>query len=208
LLPCAQTLYLIPSRSSSPPSSRSSPSRVAMGSSLPTPRFWSYCDIMRVRRLLGWQSTEYDGRIQCGTTPLADLQRSEIVLFSSYTLAGLMLPASSFFLTLLDNYDLQLHHPFQSSVTEICGGGGVQSWRRVEEKKGDWSGHQPKHDGGGWRAMRELGSGGGGSSVDGPWWCRGLAAGRCGPVQGKWKMGPAQEAQCRFHNYSKIFHKN
>jgi hypothetical protein len=179
-----------------------------MGSSLPTPRFWSYCDIMRVRRLLGWQSTEYDGRIQCGTTPLADLQRSEIVLFSSYTLAGLMLPASSFFLTLLDNYDLQLHHPFQSSVTEMCGGGGCPIVATRGGEKGGLVG-APTQARRGWAARRaRTGVGGGGSSVDGPWWCRGLAAGRCGPVQGKWKMGPAQEAQCRFHNYSKIFHKN
>jgi hypothetical protein len=31
---------------------------------------------------------------------------------------------------------------------------------------------------------------GGGSSADGLLWCRGLAAGRCGPVRGKWKNGP------------------
>jgi hypothetical protein len=133
-----------------------------MGSSLPTPRFWSYCDIMRVRRLLGWQSTEYDGRIQCGTTPLADLQRSEIVLFSSYTLAGLMLPASSFFLTLLDNYDLQLHHPFQSSVTEICGGGVSNrgdAWRR---KRGTGRGTNPSTTGVGGAPCENWGRGGGG----------------------------------------------
>jgi hypothetical protein len=52
---------------------------------------------------------EYDGRVWCGTISLSDLQCGEIVLFSSYALAGLALPASSF-LTLLENYDLQLHH--------------------------------------------------------------------------------------------------
>jgi hypothetical protein len=75
-----------------------------MASSLLAPHFWSDRDILRVRKLLGWQSVEYDGRVWCRTVPLTDLQRSDIVLFSSFTLAGLMLPASSFFLMLLENY--------------------------------------------------------------------------------------------------------
>jgi hypothetical protein len=50
------------------------------------------------------------GRVRCGTVPLTDLQWSEIVLFSSYALAGLALLTSSFFLMLLENYDLLLHH--------------------------------------------------------------------------------------------------
>jgi hypothetical protein len=61
---------------------------------------------MRVRKLLGWQSAEYDGRVRCGTVPLTDLQRGEIALFSSYAQTRLTLLVSSFFLTLLENYDL------------------------------------------------------------------------------------------------------
>jgi hypothetical protein len=47
--------------------------------------------------------------VRRGTISLTDLQHHEIVLFSSYTLAGLVLPPSSF-LTLLENYGHQLHH--------------------------------------------------------------------------------------------------
>jgi hypothetical protein len=65
---------------------------------------------MLVRKLLGWQSVAYDGKVQCGIISLTDLACSEIVLFSSYALAGFTLLASSFFLTLLENYGLQLHH--------------------------------------------------------------------------------------------------
>jgi hypothetical protein len=45
-----------------------------------------------------------------GTISLSSLQPSEFIFFTSYTLARLLLLASSFFLTLLENYDLQLQH--------------------------------------------------------------------------------------------------
>jgi hypothetical protein len=80
-----------------------------MVSGFPAPSFRLDRDILQVRKLLGWQSTEFDGRVRCGTISLTDLQHHEIVLFSSYTLARLVLPPSSF-LTLLENYGLQLHH--------------------------------------------------------------------------------------------------
>jgi hypothetical protein len=53
---------------------------------------------------------EYDRRIWCGTILLADLRHGEIMLFTSYVLAGLALPACFNFNMLLGNYDLQLHH--------------------------------------------------------------------------------------------------
>jgi hypothetical protein len=53
---------------------------------------------------------EYDGRIQRGTVPLAGLQPDKTILFTSYALAEFTILASSFFLTLLENYGLQLHH--------------------------------------------------------------------------------------------------
>jgi hypothetical protein len=81
-----------------------------MASSLLTLRFRFDHDIMLVRKLLGWQSVAYDGRVQCGIISLTDLACREIVLFSSYALGGFALPASSFFLALLENYGLQLHH--------------------------------------------------------------------------------------------------
>jgi hypothetical protein len=65
---------------------------------------------MQVRWLLGWRAAEYDGWIHRGTIPLTDLQPGEMDLFTSYALAGFVLPTSSFFLTLLETYGLQLHH--------------------------------------------------------------------------------------------------
>jgi hypothetical protein len=62
-------------------------------------------------RLLGWQSAEFDGRMQCGSVPLGGLRPDEFIFFSSYALAGLTPPFFFFFfLTLLENYGLQLHH--------------------------------------------------------------------------------------------------
>jgi hypothetical protein len=77
-------------------------------------------DLMQVRRLLGWQATEYDGRIRYGTVPLANLQHGKIMLFTSYTLVGLTLLTSSFFLMLLENYGLQLHHLMPHSLTLVA----------------------------------------------------------------------------------------
>jgi hypothetical protein len=75
---------------------------------------------MQVRKLLEWRSAEYDGRVQSRTVLLADLQRSKIVLFTSYALAELALPAYSFFLTLLENYGLQLDHLTPHAITLVA----------------------------------------------------------------------------------------
>jgi hypothetical protein len=75
---------------------------------------------MWVRRLLGWQTTEYDGRIWCIAVPLTNLQHGEIVLFASYALAGLALPVSSFFLTLPENYNLHLHHLTSHAIALVA----------------------------------------------------------------------------------------
>jgi hypothetical protein len=63
-----------------------------------------------VRQVLRWQATEYDGSIRRGTVSLTDIQPGETILFTSYALARFALLASSFFVTLLENYGLQLHH--------------------------------------------------------------------------------------------------
>jgi hypothetical protein len=90
-----------------------------MVSILPASCLRSNNDLLRVRRLLRWQAMEYDGWIWCGTIPLADQQRNEIVLFTSYILAGLVFLTSSFFLMLLENYDLQLHHLTSHSLMSV-----------------------------------------------------------------------------------------
>jgi hypothetical protein len=91
-----------------------------MASSLLVPCFWSDCDNMQVRKLHGWQSAEYNGRVRCRTILLTDLQHDEIVLFSSYVMAELTLPMSSIFLMLLDNYGLQLHHLTLHAIASVA----------------------------------------------------------------------------------------
>jgi hypothetical protein len=91
-----------------------------MASSLLIPYLWSDDDVMRVRRLLEWQVEEYDGRIRRGTVLFTGLLLGEIVLFTSYALVGFVLPASSFFLTLLENYGFQLCHLTSHAIALVA----------------------------------------------------------------------------------------
>jgi hypothetical protein len=56
--------------------------------------------------MLGWETAEHDGRMQCGSIALTDLQPCEFVFFSSYALAGLTFLAFSFFFALVEYYGL------------------------------------------------------------------------------------------------------
>jgi hypothetical protein len=77
-------------------------------------------DLRKVRLLLRWQSIEFDERIWCGSILLGGLWPSEFIFFTSYALARLALPFSSFFFMLLENYDLQLHHLSPHSFTLVA----------------------------------------------------------------------------------------
>jgi hypothetical protein len=81
---------------------------MAMASILPASRYQSESALRKLRRLLGWQSLGFDGRVRCGAVPLGGLRSSEFIFFSSYALSDLVLPFSSFFM-MLETYDLQLH---------------------------------------------------------------------------------------------------
>jgi hypothetical protein len=82
-----------------------------------------------VRRLLGWSTLAFGGRIHAGAILLDDLATGESVLFVSYVLA---LPTLPFFLLLLEERGLVgggallpvLHF---KDVHQLCGGG-----KRVE----------------------------------------------------------------------------
>jgi hypothetical protein len=77
-------------------------------------------DLTKLRRLLGWQSPGYDGRVWFGVVLLGDLQPGEFIFFTSYALAGLVLPFSSFFFMLQEPYDLQPHHLSPHSITLVA----------------------------------------------------------------------------------------
>jgi hypothetical protein len=69
-----------------------------------------------VRRLLGWTASADARKVRAGKIPLRDLTAGEFVLFNSYIMCGLVPPISSFFLLLLEEFGLQLHHLTPHSV--------------------------------------------------------------------------------------------
>ena len=71
-------------------------------------RFQNEAELNMVRRLLGWSAQETAWGIRAGLVPLSDLRAGEFVLFISHISTGLGLPISSFFLLLLEDFDLQL----------------------------------------------------------------------------------------------------
>jgi hypothetical protein len=81
-----------------------------MAPNLPRSRLPAKDDLRRLRRLLGWQSPGFDGRLWCGTFQLINLQPGESVFFSCYAVAGLVLSVLSFLYMLLGFYGLQLQH--------------------------------------------------------------------------------------------------
>jgi hypothetical protein len=81
---------------------------VAMATLVCPDRYQTEAVLDTVRRLLGWGTPAFAGRIRAGTTPLGDLAAGEFVLFVSNLSCGLALPISSFFLLLLEELGLQL----------------------------------------------------------------------------------------------------
>jgi hypothetical protein len=57
----------------------------------------------------------FDGKLRHGIAPLTGMWADDFVYFSTYALSGLVLPFSSFF-TLLEYYELQLHHLLPHSI--------------------------------------------------------------------------------------------
>jgi hypothetical protein len=56
----------------------------------------------------------------CRFNPLDGLWYDEFIFFTYYFLFGLVLPFSSFFFTLLETYDLQLHHLLPHAITLVA----------------------------------------------------------------------------------------
>jgi hypothetical protein len=73
-----------------------------------------------VRRLLGWSAPAQAGKVRAGKIPLRDLAVGEFVLFNSYIMCGLVPPISSFFLLLLEEFGLQLHHLTPHSILLVA----------------------------------------------------------------------------------------
>jgi hypothetical protein len=59
---------------------------------------------------MGWQAPGLASKLKHGVASLANMGPGDFVFFVAYALAGLVPPLSSFFLTLLEYYGLQLQH--------------------------------------------------------------------------------------------------
>jgi hypothetical protein len=93
---------------------------VAMATLVRPDRYQTEVVLDTVRRLLGWGTPAFAGRIRAGTTPLGDLAAEEFVLFVPYLFCGLALPISSFFLLLLEEFGLQLQHLTPHSILQVA----------------------------------------------------------------------------------------
>jgi hypothetical protein len=93
---------------------------VAMATLVRPDRYQTEAALDTVRRLLGWGTPTFAGRIRAGTTPLGDLAAGEFVLFVPYLFCGLALPISLFFLLLLEEFGLQLQHLTPHSILQVA----------------------------------------------------------------------------------------
>jgi hypothetical protein len=75
-------------------------------------------DLKVMRKVIGWQSPGYDSKMQHEMLSLA--HPGDFIYFSSYALAGLMPPLSSFFLVLLEHYRLQFRHLSPHSIMLVA----------------------------------------------------------------------------------------
>jgi hypothetical protein len=79
-----------------------------MTAELPPSQFRMMVSLASLRWLMGWQVPGFDHRLKCRIASLANMEPGDFVFFSAYNLAGLVPPLSSFLLTLLEYYGLQL----------------------------------------------------------------------------------------------------
>jgi hypothetical protein len=93
---------------------------VAMATLVCPDRYQTEVELDTVRRLLGWGTPAFAGRIRADTTPLGDLTAGEFVLFVPYLFCGLALPISPFFLLLLEEFGLQLQHLTPHSILQVA----------------------------------------------------------------------------------------
>jgi hypothetical protein len=96
------------------------PPLTMMASTLPSSRFHWEDDLRKLRKVIGWQSPGFNGKLRCRIMSLSGMWSSNFVYFSTNTLFDLMLLFSSFFLTLLEHYGLQLQHLSPHSIMLVA----------------------------------------------------------------------------------------
>jgi hypothetical protein len=90
-----------------------------MAAELPPSRFKTTGSLASLRWLMGWQAPGFTPKLKHGVASLANMGPGNFVFFAAYALVGLVPPLSSFFLTLLEYYRLQLQHLSPNSITLV-----------------------------------------------------------------------------------------
>jgi hypothetical protein len=91
-----------------------------MATELPPSRFKTTDSLASLWWLMGWQALGLTCKVKSGATSLANMRLGDFVFFAAYSLAGLVPPLSSFFLTLLEYYGLQLQHLSPNSIALVA----------------------------------------------------------------------------------------
>jgi hypothetical protein len=91
-----------------------------MAAELPPSRIKTTGSLASLRRLMGWQAPGLMCKVKSGATSLANMRSWDFIFFVVYTLAGLVPPLSSFFLTLMEYYGLQLQHLSPNSIALVA----------------------------------------------------------------------------------------
>jgi hypothetical protein len=96
------------------------PPSTAMVAELPPSRIKTTSSLASLRWLMGWQAPYLACKLKSGATSLANMRSGDFVFFTAYALAGLLPPLSSFFLTLLEYYRLQLQYLSPNSIAMVA----------------------------------------------------------------------------------------
>jgi hypothetical protein len=96
------------------------PSLSAMAAELPPLRFKTMASLASLRWLMGWQAPGLAPKLKHGAASLGNMRPWDFIFFAMYALAGLVPPLSSFFLTLLKYYGLQLEHLSPNSIALVA----------------------------------------------------------------------------------------
>jgi hypothetical protein len=91
-----------------------------MAAELPPSWFKTMGSLASLRWLMGWQAPSLVCKVKSGAASLANMRPGDLVFFAVYALVGLVPPLSSFFLTLLEYYGLQLQHLSPNSIALVA----------------------------------------------------------------------------------------
>jgi hypothetical protein len=91
-----------------------------MAAELPPSRFKTTGSLASLRQLMGWEAPGLTCMVKSGAASLANMRPGDFVFFVTYALARLVPTLSSFFLTLLEYYGLQLQHLSLNSIALVA----------------------------------------------------------------------------------------